>query len=152
MPAAEWKINQEFFLLLAELLMGSILSDTTSTAETKDRWDSLQAVLEERSALCKLSLCLCIACETSKVTKELPSSIPVENGKICLKGYVPDEALDLPRLQSNAEFRLPEFDQAEADLAALRCHCRESGFQDLLDDLSLAQDALGWVIDKLRAR
>ena len=142
--------------------MGSILSDTTSTAETKDRWDSLQAVLrmtsnavetlEERSALCKLSLCLCIACETSKVTKELPSSIPVENGKICLKGYVPDEALDLPRLQSNAGFRLPEFDQAEADLAALRCHCRASGFQDLLDDLSLAQDALGWVIDKLRAR
>ena len=160
MPAAEWRVNKEFFLLVAALL-GSILPGTTSSAETQDRWESLQEVLrmtanavqklEERSALCKVSLFLCAAWET-KVNKDLPSCFPVENGQVCLKGYVPDEALDLPRLQRNADFHLGEFDRAEGDLAALMSHCRESGFEDLLQDMTMAQNALAMVVDKLSGR
>ena len=159
MPAAEWKINKDSFLLLAALL-GSVLG-TTRRDMIQDRWESLQEVLrmtanavqkvEERSALCKVSLFLCAAWET-KVNQDLPSCFPVENGQVCLKGYVPDEASDMPRLQRNAEFHLEEFVQAEEDLAALMSHCRESGFEELQQDMSMAQNALALVVDKLSGR
>ena len=147
MPAAEWKVNKAF-LLVAELL-GPILPGTTSSAETQDRWDSFQEVLrmtsnsvqnlQEWSALCKISLPLCAAWET-KVSKEIPSCFPVENDQVCLKGHVPDEASNLPRLLTNADFHVEEFDRAEGDLAALLSHCRESGFEELHDDMTMAQN------------
>ena len=74
--------------------------------------------LQERSALCKISLPLCAAWET-KVSKEIPSCFPVENDQVCLKGHVPDEASDLPRLLTNADFHVEEFDRAEGDLCYL---------------------------------
>eukprot|EP00435_Cladocopium_sp_Y103_P028316 s3581_g7.t1 len=161
MPAVEWRIQTEYFLLVAGLL-GSILPDTTSSRETQDRWHSLQEVLrmtsnavqnlEERSALCKVSLFLCTAWET-KEGEGLPSCLPMENGQVCLKGFVPDEASDLLRLQRNAEFHLGEFDRAEGDLAALMGHCRESGnCEDLLNDMRMAQNAMAWVVDKMSSR
>eukprot|EP00435_Cladocopium_sp_Y103_P025271 s2839_g6.t1 len=150
MPAAEWKVNKDFFWLLAELL-GSILGGACSTKETKDRWDNLQEVLrmasnavlelKDRSALCKISLVLCAAWE-AKVNREVPSCLPVEDGQLCFKGYVNDEADDLPRLLRNADFHLPEFDAAERDLATLMSHCRESGFEDLREDMSICQSSM----------
>eukprot|EP00435_Cladocopium_sp_Y103_P008634 s4446_g2.t1 len=158
MAGFTFPVGKAFLLWLAGVVR--TILQTTSTSESKDRWDNLQECLRmasrvvegirEREALSKVSLLLFVAWETS-ATGEVPNVLPLEDGQVCLTCHVPEaDASELRRLKANRDLHLDEFGTAEQDLATLISHIRETAFEgSAVDAVYLSQHAMGGAVDAL---
>ena len=131
MPAVSFQVSKSFLVSLAHVLRNIL--PTTSTRETRDRWDNLQeclrmastvaAEVEDKEALSRLALLTFIAWETD-AEGQVPDCLDVQDDQVLLRCHVCEHNItDLPRLQACRELHLDELDTAERDLAQLVSHC-----------------------------
>ena len=161
MPAVSFQVSKSLLVLLAHVVRNVL--PTTSTRETRDRWDNVQECLrmastvaaefEDKESLNRLALLIFIAWETG-AEGHVPDCLDVQDGQVLLRCHVSEHDItDLPRLQACRELRCEELDAAERDLACLVSHCREADFGQCLavDDLHRSQNALAAAVDALNA-